>query len=350
MKILVTGNLGYVGTAFTGFLAKWRPSLEILGLDSGFFQTDLVSSHPTETNVVRQIFGDIRDVRVEEFDDVDAVVHLAAISNDPMGNLDEQLTFDVNTSGTLRIAKLCEQAGVRHMVFASSCSVYGRSGNSLRAEGDETGPLTTYAKSKVLAEEGLAELAGEHLAIDCLRFATAAGWSPNLRSDLVVNDLTLGALRHGRLVLKSDGLAWRPIIDVEDMARAIAWALEDENREDAFRLLNVGSVLETYSVKQIAEMISVVIPGAELEVGPDSFGDNRSYRVDFSKFASLAPDSQPQRTLRSIVEGLVAHWAKVESLEPGQLVRLNVLTKLLDEGQVDGELRWISRGSGKKNA
>lgn len=338
--MLITGNLGYVGTALTDYLARCRPTFEIVGFDAGYFPPYFALDNCPPTSEIRQISGDIRDIYSDQLLGFDAVVHLAAISNDPMGSLDERLTYDVNVNGTLHLARLCKKVGVRHMVFASSCSVYGQSGNTFRNENDETAPLTAYARSKVRSEKGLAELANERFTIDCLRFATAAGWSPNLRSDLVVNDLTIGALRDGRIVLKSDGSAWRPIIDVEDMARAITWSLEASPRSEGFRVVNIGSASETYDVRSIAELVRAIIPQTSLEISENVAGDDRSYKVDFAKFLTLGAGYQPKTTLEQIVERLVARWHLVQTVEPENLVRLRQINALLEDRRVDSELRW----------
>ena len=344
MRVLVTGNQGYVGSAFTQLIRSERLEYSIVGIDTGFFppRDDFAESTCTGSSF-HQITADIRDVDHSFFTGVDAVVHLAAVSNDPMGNLDEGVTYDVNLTGTVALARIAKEAGVRHFVFASSCSVYGQSGAEFRSELDPPDPLTPYAKSKVLAERELALVADASFEVSCLRFSTAAGWSANLRSDLVVNDLTFGALRDGRLVLKSDGLAWRPIIDVSDMARAILWFLENALRSDPFLVVNIGSEDETYTILEIASRIATLIPGTQVEFATDSSSDGRSYRVSFERMKQLG-DFRPRVTLAQTVLELVKRWDSILGVPPDDFVRLHALTELRNGNALDNQLRWVQRG------
>lgn len=344
MKVLVTGNQGFVGSAFTDLISQERAGYLIAGLDTGFFAPrDHFDGATISEPSFQQLVADIRDVDNSIFSGVDAVVHLAAISNDPMGDLDESVTFDVNVTGTVRLARLAKEAGVKHFVFASSCSVYGQSGADFRAERDALEPLTTYAKSKILAEQELALIADTSFVITCLRFSTAAGWSPNLRSDLVVNDLTLGALRDGRIVLKSDGQAWRPIIDVEDMAGAILWFLDHAARSEPFLVVNIGSEDETYTILEIAEHIATLIPGTQIQFSGDSGTDHRSYRVSFDRMREVG-DFRPRVTLAQTVLGLTKRWDLIRETSPNDFVRLHALRDLRKNNAIDNQLRWVKKG------
>lgn len=344
VRILVSGNQGFVGSALTQLISEERQEYELRGLDSGYFGPKEEFHHSIAGGgFFQQIIGDIRDAENLPLDGVDAVVHLAAISNDPMGDLDENVTLDINLKGTIALATAAKAAGVKHFVFASSCSVYGQSGAEFRSERDQTGPLTAYAKSKVLAEQELSLIADQDFAVSCLRFATAAGWSTNLRSDLVVNDLTLGALRDGRILLKSDGKAWRPIIDVSDMARAILWQLERVERPDPFLVVNIGSESGTYTIREIADRIAALIPGTQVEFADNSNSDHRSYRVSFEKMVELGGFA-PSVSLDETVLGLVSKWNQLQDKPPKDFVRLHTLTALKADGLVDDDLRWVERG------
>lgn len=343
VRILVSGNQGYVGSAFTNLISAEREHFELVGIDTGFFTfREKLKPGTANHGSFLQISGDIRDSNDIPFDGVDAVVHLAAISNDPMGALNERVTLDVNLNGTTALARAAKAAGVKHFVFASSCSVYGQSGEEYRSELDPTEPLSAYAKSKVSAEEALASMAGPDFLVSSLRFATAAGWSENLRSDLVVNDLALGALRDGRILLQSDGLAWRPIIDVSDMARAILWRLEQIKRIEDFSIINIGSENGTYTIREIADRIASLVPGAEVQFANSSNKDHRSYRVSFERMNELGGFS-PRVSLNDTILGLVNRWTQIKDRLPTDFVRLHRLTALKEDGKIDGGLRWVGR-------
>lgn len=340
VRLLVTGSLGYVGSALVSFITNGRPQFSLVGLDTGFFPVfDDSDQNRPDSSDYEHILGDIRDVSASDLIGFDAIVHLAAISNDPMGDLNEGVTYDINLDGTLGLARAAKEAGVRKFVFASSCSVYGQAGSKLRSEEDSPGPLTAYAKSKVLAEEALKSLAETNFRVDCLRYATAAGWSPNFRSDLVVNDLTLGALRNGVVTLKSDGLASRPIIDVTDMARAALWASLRLQGKNPFEIINIGSEKNTLSIREIAQVVARAIPKARIEIAPGSSKDIRSYKVSFEKMRSLGGFT-PTVSVEQIVDGLVNAWPKLRDSAPEDFVRINKLSKLVGRKELDQGLRW----------
>ena len=226
MRILVTGNMGYVGSVLARVLRREFPGAELIGYDAGWFGHALVGATLLpEVHLDRQVFGDIRDLPADLLSGVDAVVHLAAVSNDPMGKEFETVTEEVNQTAALRIAAIAAAAGVRSFVFASSCSMYGFAEGGARRESDPTNPLTAYARSKIGTENGLRQLDGGPMTVTSLRFATACGMSERLRLDLVLNDFVAGALTSGEVSVLSDGTPWRPLIDVEDMCRAIVWAI-----------------------------------------------------------------------------------------------------------------------------
>ncbi len=238
MRILITGNMGYVGPVLTRFLRENQKDAELIGFDTGFFAHSLTGAALLpEALLDRQVFGDIRELPVQLLDGVDAVVHLCAVSNDPMGNKFEAVTAEINQNATVRVARLAADRGVRNFVFASSCSMYGYAEGDARKESDPTNPLTAYARSKIGSEKALAELDLGEMTITSLRFATACGMSDRLRLDLVLNDFVACALASSEIAVLSDGTPWRPLIDVEDMARAISWGRSPARGRTAARFL-----------------------------------------------------------------------------------------------------------------
>lgn len=344
MKILITGNLGYIGPVLTRRLRASRINARISGVDLGFFADRLSSSGPLpEVALDAQIFGDVRDFDPAMLNDVDTVVHLAALSNDPIGKAFEALTEEINQNASLRVARMARDAGVRSFVFASSCSVYGAGSDRPRRETDPVTPLTAYARSKVGSERQLASLADPDFRITVLRFGTACGMSERLRLDLVLNDFVAAALTKGRIEVLSDGTPWRPLIHVEDMARAIDWALDRESGND-FEIINTGSDVWNYRIRELADAAAGAVGGVEVSVNPAAAPDKRSYRVDFSHFRELAPEHQPQWTLQRAIDdlknGLEAIGFHDSAFRQGSHMRLKTLTRLREEGWLDGNLCW----------
>jgi nucleoside-diphosphate-sugar epimerase len=348
MKILVTGNMGYVGPAVMSRLRESHPKAEIVGFDAGYFAHCLTNAtHLPERLLDRQIFGDMRSIEPSLLEGVDAVVNLAAISNDIMGQIDESLTMDVNCGSGVRLAEMAKNAGVGSFVFASSCSVYGAGGEVAKTEAADLNPLTAYARSKIATEKGLAELADDTFKVSCLRFATACGMSDRLRLDLVVNDFVACAVASKRITVLSDGSPWRPLIHVKDMARAIDWAVgRDEKDGGALLVCNTGSDVWNYQVKDLAAAVAREIPGTAVEINVEAPPDKRSYRVDFSYFKKLAPDHQPQVDLKTAVEelrdGLVAMQFADANFRESELMRIRVLTGHRDSGRLTDDLRWVA--------
>lgn len=350
-RILITGNMGYVGPGVVRHLRQAFPHAELIGYDMGFFAHCLTgASRVPESYLSRQYFGDVRDIPVELFQSVDAIVHLAAISNDPMGSAYEQVTLAVNHQAGIRIAQQAKDAGVRTFVFASSCSMYGAGGEGAKTETSVLNPLTAYARSKVLSEQDLASVASSDFCVTCLRFATACGWSDRLRLDLVVNDFVAGAVAAGEINILSDGTPWRPLIHVQDMARAIEWAISREAQNGGdFLAVNAGSDQWNYQVRELAEAVAAVIPGTTVSLNAAAPPDKRSYRVDFSLFRQLAPQHQPQRTLSDTIvelrDGLVAMGFHDVGFRSSQLMRLQVLASLRTNGQLTTDLTWTTAAS-----
>jgi len=350
MKILTTGNMGYVGPAVTERLRRVYPEAQLIGLDMGYFAHCLSGAAFPERRLDAQCFGDVRTVGPELLEGVDGVVHLAAISNDPMGNAFEEVTREVNYAAAVRLARLARAAGVRSFVFASSCSVYGFAEGDARVETDPLNPLTAYARSKIDAERELAELADRDFVVTALRFATACGMSERVRLDLVLNDFVAGAVATKRIAILSDGTPWRPLIHVADMARAIEWALgRSADAGGAFLAVNAGSDEWNFQVAELAAAVARAVPGAEISLNPHAAPDRRSYRVSFELFRRLAPRHQPQVDLAEAIAGLVRGLEGMgfgdSEYRSSRFVRLRVLAALRAQGMLDERLAWVRRAA-----
>src|SRR5499433_3698863 len=346
MKILITGNMGFVGPVLVRRLRDSYPEAELIGFDMGYFGNCLSSDGILpERRLDVQHFGDVRRFPKQLLTGVDAVVYLAALSNDPLGNAFERATFDINHRAGVSIAQAAKEAGANAFIFASSCSVYGYAEDGARTEESPVNPLTAYAKSKIWTEIELAPLADERFKVTCLRFATACGMSDRLRLDLVLNDFVAGAVASKKISILSDGSPWRPLIHVKDMARAIDWAIRREaTAGGAFVTVNVGEDRWNYQVKELADAVGQVIPAVEVSVNKNAQPDRRSYRVSFEKFKRLAPGYTPEVDLITAVmelrDGLSAIGFKDENFRHSNFVRLNVLTRLKQTGLLTFDLEW----------
>lgn len=347
MRVLVTGNMGYVGPVVVRHLRERFPDGELIGFDSGLFAHCLTTPGPLpEARLLdAQHFGDMRDMPDAVLGGVDAVVHLAAISNDPIGNRFEAVTDEVNRGASLRLAARARETGVRNFVFASSCSVYGFAEGDARRETDALNPLTAYARSKVATEEGLRQLDLGDMVVTCLRFATACGMSDRLRLDLVLNDFVACALSSGEITILSDGTPWRPLIDVRDMARAIEWAaLRRPDQGGRFLAVNAGSSARNHRIRDLADAVAEAVPGTSVSVNPSAPPDARSYRVDFSLFEELAPEHQPEVDLAGSIDGLVRGMRAIgfadRDFRESSKMRLKMLSSLIATDWLSSGLRW----------
>jgi nucleoside-diphosphate-sugar epimerase len=345
VKILITGNMGYIGASVVDQLRHSYPDAELIGLDLGFFAHCLTGTTLPETRLDKQIFADVRLATTEIFKDVYAVIHLAAISNDPMGKIFEQVTHDINCQASIRIAQLAKEMGVKRFIFASSCSVYGFSEGDPKKEEDDLNPLTAYARSKIATEKGIFELASKDFVITSLRFATACGMSERLRLDLVVNDFVAGAVAFNKIEILSDGSPWRPLIHIKDMARAMDWGVSRESTNGgAFLAVNVGSEEWNYRVRELAEGVVKVMPSVKISVNRNAPHDKRSYQVNFSKFRKLAPNYQPQidliEAVRGLKEGLESIRFKNSDFRNSDFMRLKVLTGFRESNKINEKLEW----------
>ncbi|WP_376093917.1 NAD-dependent epimerase/dehydratase family protein [Roseomonas sp. CCTCC AB2023176] len=355
MRILITGNMGYVGPVLSRHLRERFPDAVLIGFDSGLF-ADCLTVPPgdgllPETVLDAQHFGDVRNLPDPLLEGVDAVIHLAAVSNDPMGNRFEAVTEAINRDASLRIAEQAHRAGVRAFVFASSCSVYGFAEGGPRTESDPVNPLTAYARSKIGTEEGLRQMELPGMAVTCLRFATACGMSDRLRLDLVLNDFVAGAVSGGAVTVLSDGTPWRPLIDVRDMARAMEWAITRDAAVSGgpFLVVNAGSEERNHTVRELAEAVAGTVPGTRVSINEAAPPDRRSYRVNFSLFRQLAPDHQPRQSLGDSISGLYTGLRALgfddAEFRNSSFMRLRTLEAHLREQRLRPDLTWNRRAA-----
>jgi nucleoside-diphosphate-sugar epimerase len=345
MKIVIFGNMGYVGPGVVERLRQTYPTATLIGYDAGFFASCLTNvDYLPERKLDHQYFGDIRNVPDFVLEGADVVINLAAISNDPMGTKFEEVTLDVNHKSGIKLAKRAKELNVKSFVFASSCSMYGAASDGAKTEDSTLNPLTAYARSKVFTEQDLKPLADEKFTVTCLRFATACGMSSRLRLDLVLNDFVACALASKHITILSDGTPWRPLINVKDMAIAIDWAITRPASLGAFLAVNTGSEAWNYQVKDLAEAVASVIPGVKVSINTDAPPDKRSYRVNFDLYKKIAPNHQPKydliTTIKELKNGLEAMKFSDADFRDSKLMRLKVLTSLQGSAQLGDDLKW----------
>lgn len=347
MKILIVGNMGYVGPAVVRHLRTIHPKAVLHGFDNAYFAHCLTgASTLPERSLDKQFYGDVRSMSSDHLEGYDAVVELAAVSNDPMGNQFENVTLDINQACVISIAKAAAKAGVQNFVFASSCSIYGVAAGAPRRESDALNPITAYARSKIGAETELAALDTD-MVITSLRFATACGMSDRVRLDLVLNDFVACALSQGEITVLSDGSPWRPLIDVADMARAIDWAAtRGVDNGGQYLAVNAGSDDRNYQVLDLAKAVAEAVAGTKVSVNIDAPVDSRSYRVNFDLYKSLAPAHQPQVSLRQSIENLISGLTRMNfkdaQFRNSELMRLKVLQGHISEKRLNNALEWQS--------
>jgi len=345
MRVLLTGHGGYIGTVMAPLLQD--AGHDVVGLDSGLFDGCDFGAAPRALPALRR---DLRDVRAADLSGFDAVVHLAALSNDPLGDLSPDCTYEINHRASLQLARAAKQARVARFVYSSSCSVYGAAGSDdVLSETADFNPLTPYGRSKVWVERDVLPLADDSFSPTFMRNATVYGVSPRLRGDLVVNNLVGWACTTGRVFIKSDGTPWRPLVHVEDLCRAFLAVLEAPRELVHGQAFNVGRQGENYRIRDVAEHVLKVVEGSRVEYAQGAGPDPRCYRVDFAKLARMLPRFQPGWTVERGVRQLHDAYRSVgitrEELEGDRYLRIVHIRRLLEDGRLDSDLRWRSPGS-----
>ena len=343
MRVLITGHNGYIGSVMTRMISERH---EVMGLDTYLFERCTLG--PARADI-RALRVDLRDVREEHLAGFDAVIHLAALSNDPLGNLHAQTTYDINHRASVRLAELAKAAGVSRFLFASSCSLYGLAGDDMLDEGATFNPITPYGESKILVERDVRPLADDRFTPVFLRNATAYGTSPQLRLDVVVNNLVGAALATGEILVQSDGTPWRPLVHVEDFSRAFLAVLEAPRERVHAEAFNVGRTDENYRVSELAEFVRRAVPGTTVRYAEGGGPDPRSYRVNCDKLPRAVPAYQPRWRVpdgvAQLVESYRAAGFGTEQWEGTRFFRIRRIQELMRDQRLDADLRWTAKAS-----
>jgi nucleoside-diphosphate-sugar epimerase len=343
MRVLVTGHHGYIGSILVPLLTD--AGHEVVGLDTYLYEgCDFGADRAPAVPAIRK---DVRDVSASDLDGLDAVMHLAALSNDPVGDLNPDCTYAINYRASVSLAKAAKQAGVERFLFSSSCSLYGAAGEDWIGETAEFNPVTPYGESKVLAEREIGELADDSFSPTFLRNATAHGLSPRHRGDLVVNNLTAFAFATGEVLMQSDGTPWRPLVHIEDISRAFLCMLQAPREKVHGEAFNIGDDEENYQIRDIAKIVEEVVPESRVALADSAGPDKRSYRVSFAKLREAFPELRPRWTVRSSTEEMYAAYRDngltIDDFNGSRFMRIARIKELVAAERLDDELRWSDR-------
>jgi len=339
MKVIVTGHQGYIGSVMTRVLED--AGHEVVGLDSGLYEG---CDFGQDLHTIPAVRKDIRDVQAADLRGFDAVIHLAALSNDPLGCLDESTTYDINHLGSVHLARMAKAAGVPRFLFASSCSLYGKAGDEMLDETADFNPVTAYGASKVYVERDVCALADDSFSPVFLRNATAYGASPRLRADIVVNNFVGVAVTTGHIQIQSDGTPWRPLVHIRDISRAFLAVLEAPREAVHNQAFNVGSSDENYQIRDVADIVREVVPGCTVRYMEGGGPDPRCYRVNCDKLTRHVPGFRTEWTVRKGAEEMYAQMMRNHMTAEmfNGYVRLKRIQSLLGSGRIDPSLRWVA--------
>ncbi len=342
MRILLTGHLGYIGTVAVPLFESHGH--EVVGLDTDLYRGSTFGPAVGRAQEIKNLALDIRDVTLDHLAGFDVIAHLAGLSNDPLGNLNPPVTDDINADAAIHLAKMAKRAGIPKFIFSSTCSNYGAAGDDFIDESAAFNPVTPYGRSKVKAEQLLIPMADEKFSPVLMRSSTAFGLSPRIRFDLVINNLTAWAFATGDILLKSDGTPWRPVVHIEDIARAFLAVAEAPREKVHLEAFNVGATQENYRVRELAEIVRDVIPNTKIRIADGAGPDLRCYRVNCDKLAHTFPDARPRWTARMGIEELYGacrqYGLKVEEFEGQRYQRLAHVKALQAADKLSAELRW----------